>query len=83
MGSADQEDPHTGLKVTQLSTRVNDSSLYILALHNQLRNMGSTPKLWKLQQLKDKTKELSSAGQKWYWTLKHERKLLMNTSVGD
>lgn len=67
----------------QLCARVLGSPLCILALHQQIRNTGSMPELQKLQLLKDKTWELSSADQKWYLALKQtpERELLVNTDV--
>ena len=67
----------------QLCARVLGSPLRILALHKQIRNTGSMPELQKLQLLKDRTWELSSADQKWYLALKQtpERELLVNTDV--
>ncbi|WAR01019.1 RENT1-like protein [Mya arenaria] len=76
----------TGLKVVRLcakSREAIESPVAFLSLHNQIRNMESTPELVKLQQLKDETGELSSTDEKRYRSLKKqcERELLQNADV--
>lgn len=76
----------TNLKVVRVcakSREAIDSPVGFLALHNQIRNMGSNSELKKLQQLKEETGELSSSDENRYRMLKRqaERELLEAADV--
>lgn len=49
-----------------------DSPVSFLALHNQIRNLGDSQELKKLQQLKNETKELSSNDEKRFCILRKQ-----------
>lgn len=76
----------TNLKVVRVcakSREAIDSPVGFLALHNQIRNMGSNSEFKKLQQLKEETGELSSSDENRYRMLKRqaERELLEAADV--
>uniref|UniRef100_A0A336KT50 DNA helicase n=1 Tax=Culicoides sonorensis TaxID=179676 RepID=A0A336KT50_CULSO len=76
----------TNLKVVRVcakSREAIDSPVGFLALHNQIRNMGSNNEFKKLQQLKEETGELSSSDENRYRMLKRqaERELLEAADV--
>ncbi|XP_063703099.1 regulator of nonsense transcripts 1 homolog [Culicoides brevitarsis] len=76
----------TNLRVVRVcakSREAIDSPVGFLALHNQIRNMGSNSELKKLQQLKEETGELSSSDENRYRMLKRqaERELLEAADV--